>query len=272
MAKFKNPGNKTATHSVATRSDITSSPASGVMTTSLRPRDSFGLAKSLQNEISDNWPKSYFFPGTIVRTIVCEMHKRQTKTSEKHKFQASIAPFHYLYSTYRYFIVVKTFYEHYVVLPLWSFGRQGLRNKQSRFKEEFVGVRDHRCQGHYKNPSPRVRELVTEEMHCEDMLFPESIVWVTRPQSLFYDLPLVSRIGYLDDGSTARLIGMYNDLCLLNQQTISPFFNHYWPTEGSGDLSPAEDSIASSDGLVSRALGGLRGLWDQVLRFGNFGE
>ena len=62
---------------------------------------------------------------------------------------------------------------------------------------------------------------------------------------------------------------MYNDLYLLNQHMIAPFLNHYCPAERPGDLSPTKSSIASSGGLISRALGGLRVLWDRLLRLGN---
>ncbi len=51
MATFAESSEKMAAQSNATKLRITSSSASGVMTTFLRPRDSFELAGSLQGKI-----------------------------------------------------------------------------------------------------------------------------------------------------------------------------------------------------------------------------
>lgn len=158
------------------------------MAASFRPQDSFGQARSLESQKPDYWPKSYFLPGTIICTLVCETHKRQTAKIENKKFQAPMPPFkdvHFFCYKYRYFIVVKNFYDHYFALPLWSFGRQGLKGKPLNLRQEYIGIRDYRLEEDHEDPRPTVRELVTEEMHNEDRLFPESIVWITRAESLF---------------------------------------------------------------------------------------
>jgi hypothetical protein len=240
------------------------------MAASLRTQDSCWQAESPGPHYSDCWPKSSFVPGTIIRTILCETHKRQTTKDEKNKFQVPIPafkdPYVFCYK-YRYLIIVKNFYDHYIALLLWSFSRQGLKCKPSILREECIGIKDHRSGAEYQNPRPEVKELVTEEMFQEHRLFSESIVWITRPQSLLYDLPHVLQVGYLDEESLARLIRMYNNLCLRHQQTRPPFFNWCWPTEVFGRVGTIESSDALPSAPDTPATAGLEALWNWFSRF-----
>jgi hypothetical protein len=113
------------------------------MAASLPPQDTSEQAKSLGSHHSGGWPKSSSVSGAIIRAILCETHKRQTRKVEKNKFQAVIPafkePYVFCYK-YRYLIVVKTFYDHYVALPLWSFSRQGLKGKPASLRAECIAV------------------------------------------------------------------------------------------------------------------------------------
>jgi hypothetical protein len=162
---------------------------------------------------------------------------------------------------YRYLIVVKPFYDHYVALPLWSFSRQGLKGKPASLRAECIGIEDHRSEADYQNPRPEVKELVTKEMFQGDRLFKESLVWITRPQSLLYDLPCVLRVGCLDGESTARSIQMYKNLCLRHQQTLPSFPNWCWPTEASRHVGPIKSSDAFLRAPDTSTIAGVGGLW-----------
>lgn len=243
------------------------------MAASSRPQESSEQAESLGSHHPDCWPKSSFVPGAIVRTILCETHKRQTTKPEKNKFHVPISAFKDPYAfcyKYRYLIVVQTFYDHYIALPLWSFSRRGLKGKPSSLREECIGIKDHRSEADYQNPRPEVQELVTKQMFQKDRLFEESLVWITRPQSMLYDLPLVLRVGYLDDESMARLIEMYNDLCFRHrptrhQPTLPFFLNWCLPTQASRRVGPIERSDELPSAPRTPATAGLERLLNWIL-------
>ncbi len=273
MGKSKKAGKNITAQLLAPDSETPSPSPSFPMAASFRPQESCGLPKAIGWKRQPGcWPESSFFPGTILRTMVCETHTDQDNNHHEHgnRFKAPMPPFdheHFFCNKNRLFIVVKNFYDHYLALPLWSFNRQGLRHKDPKLELECIRIRDHRrSEGDYENLGPEVRDLVTEEMFEPVMLFPESTVYVTRPEALLYILPFVSRLGYLSDESTTLLIKMYNNLCTVDQQEVPPFFNRFWPTERPEDSPPAEGSTKSSTGPGSRVTGGKQGQSHHFLR------
>ena len=160
--------------------------------------------------------KESFKPGTIIRTILHEPDFHGT-TSASYVTQAAKfttdsihGP---IFSKTRKMIVLATFQDNYIALPLYTHNGRGLEGKVK--PEEFVSVRDHRIPGSF-TPLSMHEPLVTDQLNAGIELFHvKSALHITYPVSRKYSLPVVYE-GRLRKQSVLQLASLFADY-------ISPF-------------------------------------------------
>ena len=142
--------------------------------------------------------------GTI---IVAPMHQQDScSTTDRADPCLTVSNFGDIYSKCRKMVVVATFYNHYIAVPVFSHEGSGLQRKPH--KDEFVSIRDHRSSRPFEALSHH-KPLVTEFLRPEaDRYYPESVVHLTLPQSRNYKAKCIIE-GRLDGVSTNRLIRLY---------------------------------------------------------------
>ena len=159
-----------------------------------------------------NLPKESFKPGTIIRMILHEPDFQGTAGAsnvthpDKFRTDSVHGP---IYTKTRKMIVLATFRENYIAVPLYTHNGRGLEGKAN--PNEFVSVRDHRAQGPF-TPLSVHQPLVTEHLNTGIELFhAKTAVHITYPVSRKYTLPVVHE-GRLKKSSVdhlAQLFGKY---------------------------------------------------------------
>jgi hypothetical protein len=106
-------------------------------------------------------------------------------------------------------IVMHAFDDHYVAVPIFSYGGRGLSEKSDKKKAEHMDIHDHRRADNITQNS--LPTLVTKNMQrWFEPLVPGSAVYFTYPVSLYYKRK-VGLVGELTDDSTIQLINYYYD-------------------------------------------------------------
>ena len=109
-----------------------------------------------------------------------------------------------IYTEVRFMIVVALFYDHYLAIPLYTHGGNGLAHKDNKW--EYASVEDHRGPG----SSREAQYLLRTEYLKPDCkyLLPNSVAHITYPVSRKYALPIAPQ-GRLRDDSTAELLRLF---------------------------------------------------------------
>lgn len=161
-------------------------------------------------------PKESFKPGTIIRAVLHEPDFQgasgASNVTDGDKFRTNSVhgP---IYTKTRKMIVLATFKDNYIAIPLYTHNGRGLQGKLN--PEEFVSVQDHRATGPF-TPLSMHRPLVTEHLNPGIDLFHEkTAVHITYPVSRKYSLPVVQE-GRLNNESVRILATLFS-------KYISPF-------------------------------------------------
>lgn len=138
-------------------------------------------------------PKESFKPGTIFRAVLHEPDFKgvagATNFTEIDRFRTTDTVHGPIYTKTRKMIVLATYQDNYIALPIYTHNGRGLEGKTK--PEEFVSVRDHRVRGPFTQLSVH-RPLVTE--HLNEGIEPfhvKAAVHITYPVSRKYTLPVV---------------------------------------------------------------------------------
>jgi hypothetical protein len=151
-------------------------------------------------------PKWGYSPGMIVRALIHEPGLRGVSgvsTATIVDRYTTDSKFGAICSKYRKMIVINTYEDHYLAIPLYTHNGRGLDRKSK--PDEFVSVRDHRQTEPFHALSAH-RPLVTERLTPGiDLYDPKSTAHITFPVSRRYELPVVHE-GYLHETSTKMLL------------------------------------------------------------------
>lgn len=161
-------------------------------------------------------PKEAFKPGTIIRAVLHEQDFQgvagTSEVTRADKYQTD-SVYGRIYTKTRKMIVLATFEDNYLAVPLYTHNGRGLEGKPK--PQEFVSVRDHRRPGPFTQLSIH-RPLVTEHLNAGIELFHlKSTAHVTYPVSRKYTLPVVLE-GRLTQRSVDQLAELFGEY-------ISPF-------------------------------------------------
>lgn len=106
-----------------------------------------------------------------------------------------------IYTEVRFMIIVALFYDHYLAIPLYTHGGNGLAHKDNKW--EYASIQDHR-----EPRSLREAEIVlhTEYLKpdCKHLL-PNSVAHIAYPVSRKYTLPVAPQ-GHLNEESKRKLV------------------------------------------------------------------
>lgn len=111
-----------------------------------------------------------------------------------------------IYTEVRFMIVIALFYDHYLAIPLYTHGGNGLAHKDNKW--EYASIQDHRA--------PRSLQEAKFVLHTEYMkpdckhLLPESVAHIAYPVSRKYTLPVAPQ-GYLRKESKITLVSLFSD-------------------------------------------------------------
>jgi hypothetical protein len=174
-----------------------------------------------------NWAKATFQPGTIISALHYEEYidyGQGTLTSPSGTpgspgssgsgMEPSLCPFRdprgsLVCRKQRIMIVIHAFDDHYVAVPIFSYGGRGLSEKTDKKAAEHMDVHDHRRTDNISQNS--LPTLVTKNMQrWFEPLVPRSAVYFTYPVSLNYRRK-VGLVGELTEDSTMQLINYYYD-------------------------------------------------------------
>ncbi|KAL9127127.1 MAG: hypothetical protein Q9217_003935 [Psora testacea] len=122
-----------------------------------------------------------------------------------------------IYSKVRWMIVVATFENHYLTVPLYTHNGKGLENKSEKARSEYVSIRDDRHGGSFHNLSHHC-ELEVEMNRGTTVLHRKTIAHLTAPVTRKYDL-LVEQQGNLEQGSKRLLIKLWRE-CTMGMKSI----------------------------------------------------
>lgn len=157
-------------------------------------------------------PKESFKPGTIFRAVLHEPDFKgvagATNFTEIDRFRTTDTVHGPIYTKTRKMIVLATFQDNYIAVPIYTHNGRGLEGKTK--PEEFVSVRDHRARGPFTQLSVH-RPLVTE--HLNEGIEPfhvKAAVHITYPVSRKYTLPVVQE-GRLKKESVELLASLFSD-------------------------------------------------------------
>lgn len=109
-----------------------------------------------------------------------------------------------IYTEVRFMIVVALFYDHYLAIPLYTHGGNGLTHKENKW--EYASIQDYR--------EPRSLQEADCLLHTEYLkpdckhLLPKSVAHIAYPVSRKYTLPVAPQ-GRLREDSTAQLVHMF---------------------------------------------------------------
>ena len=204
-------------------------------------RNSFGIAPTRaprDNQISMQdatgseyrlFSKEEFKPGTIIKAYIHEEDFRgtpqpsslssvkssfnfsqvasSTKFSDLSRVSSRVSFSQYgkpIYTEFRYLIVVATFEDHYMAIPLYTHGGKGLAHKTA--KDEYASVEDYRNPNSLKEASWLLRtEFLKPDVKN---LLPQSVAHVAYPVPRKYILP-VAHQGKLKGESTVCLVELF---------------------------------------------------------------
>ena len=114
-----------------------------------------------------------------------------------------------IYTEVRFMIVVALFYDHYLAIPLYTHGGNGLAHKNNKW--EYASIQDHR--------EPRSLQEAGTLLHTEYLkpdckhLLPQSVAHVAYPVSRKYSLPVAPQ-GHLAAESTVCLVKIFGQYML----------------------------------------------------------
>lgn len=160
-------------------------------------------------------PKQSFRPGTIIRAVLHEPDfgvagASDVTLADRFRTNSIHGP---IYTKTRKMIVLATFQDNYIAVPLYTHNGRGLDGKAN--PDEFISIQDHRAAGSF-TPLSIHRPLVTEHLNTGTELFDvKTTVHITYPVSRKYTLPVVQE-GRLKDESVQTLATLFGDY-------ISPF-------------------------------------------------
>lgn len=151
-------------------------------------------------------PKQAYQPGMLIRAVIHEPNlDRASGSSSITVTDLAVTETRYglVTSKWRKLIVIGTYQDHYMAVPLYTHNGRGLSRKSK--PEEFVSIQDHR----QVEPFTALSEhdpLVTEYLYPDVYpLDPISTAHIPYTISRGYVLPVVHE-GFLDYESTARLL------------------------------------------------------------------
>ena len=145
-----------------------------------------------------------------VGTIICAPLHEQDFNGRTKVVDQSITDSVYgrIHTKFRKMIIVSVFDQHYVVVPCYSHGGQGLDNKHA--KEEFMSIQDHRSREKVTAQSGRP-VLVTQQINSGiEPYHPKTVVHLARPYSRSYDTPCIME-GRIAKISITELTKAYRD-------------------------------------------------------------
>ena len=111
-----------------------------------------------------------------------------------------------IYTEVRFMIVVALFYDHYLAIPLYTHGGNGLAHKDNKW--EYASIEDYR--------EPRSLQEGRVLLHTEYLkpdckhLLPKSVAHITYPVSRKYALPVAPQ-GRLREDSIITLVTLFSD-------------------------------------------------------------
>ena len=114
-----------------------------------------------------------------------------------------------IYTEVRFMIVVALFYDHYLAIPLYTHGGNGLARKENRW--EYASIEDYR--------EPRSLREAGFLLHTEYLkpdckhLLPKSVAHISYPVSRKYSLPVAPQ-GRLREDSTVDLVSAFTQYML----------------------------------------------------------
>jgi hypothetical protein len=167
------------------------------------------------------WTKATFQRGTIISALHYEEHIDQgheislnspngIPTSPSSATEGpSLCPFKdprndLVCRKQRSMVVIHTFDDHFVAVPIFSYNGKGIIEKSARKKLEHLDIHDHRTTNNEKQNN--LPTLITKEMQdwCRPLV-PRSAVYYTYPVSIYYRRK-VAVLGELTEDSTINLI------------------------------------------------------------------
>lgn len=110
-----------------------------------------------------------------------------------------------IYTEVRFMIVIALFYDHYLAIPLYTHGGNGLAHKDNKW--EYASIQDHR--------EPRSLKEAGTLLHTEYLkpdckhLLPQSVAHVAYPVSRKYTLPVAPQ-GFLREESKDELLKLFS--------------------------------------------------------------
>lgn len=157
-------------------------------------------------------PRESFKTGMIIRAVLHEPDfqgaARASDITEADKCKTNTVH-GAIYTKSRKMIVVATFKDNYIAVPLYTHNGRGLEGKSN--PEEYISVQDHRVPGNF-TPLSIHRPIVTEQLNDGiDFFHPKTTVHITYPVSRKYTLPVVKE-GSLKRESVrvlSQLLGNY---------------------------------------------------------------
>ena len=120
-----------------------------------------------------------------------------------------------IYTEVRFMIVVALFYDHYLAIPLYTHGGNGLANKNNKW--EYASIEDYR--------EPRSLQEAGFLLHTEYLkpdckhLLPKSVAHIAYPVSRKYNLPVAPQ-GRLREDSKGNLVQIFGQYMLGNKSAI----------------------------------------------------
>ena len=162
--------------------------------------------------------KEAFRPGTIIRAVLHEPDLQgaagasNVTKADKFRTDSVHGP---IFTKTRKMIVLATFKDNYIAVPLYTHNGRGLEGKPN--PEEFVSVQDHRLPGLF-TPLSHHKPLVTKHLNAGIKPFHvKSVVYITYPVSRKYTLPVVQE-GFLHEKSIEHLASLFS-------KYITPFLS-----------------------------------------------
>lgn len=163
-------------------------------------------------------PKESFKPGTIIRAVLHEQDFQgvagasDITRADRFRTDSVHGP---IYTKTRKMIVLATFEDNYIAVPLYTHNGRGLEKKVK--PQEFVSVRDHRAPGSF-TPLSVHDPLVTKHLNAGiEPYHVKTAVHITYPVSRKYTLPVVQE-GFLEEESVQYLATLFSGYIL-------PFLN-----------------------------------------------
>lgn len=159
-------------------------------------------------------PKWAFAPGLIIRALVHEPGLREVSNysaftaADRHYTDSKFGS---ICSKYRKLIVIGTYEDHYMAIPLYTHNGRGLRGKSN--PDEYVSVQDHRQSKQFtalSSHNPLVTKHLTEGI---DLFDPKSTAHITFPVCRRYELAVVHE-GFLQETSTKKLLHLVRKFLL----------------------------------------------------------